>query len=74
MNICAIVTNSNGKASSCAAQTKLLMSLHVCKCQQNNRQDSVVQAGGSGVVVNPVTYIFEEEPVRWRKLLDSLDL
>lgn len=32
------------------------------------------QAGGSGVVVNPVTYIFEEEPVRWRKLLDSLDL
>ena len=34
----------------------------------------VVQAGGSGVVVSPITYIFEEEPARWRKLLDSLDL
>lgn len=33
-----------------------------------------VQAGGSGVVVSPITYIFEEEPARWRKLLDSLDL
>lgn len=33
-----------------------------------------VQAGGSGVVVSPITYIFEEEPVRWRKLLDSLNL
>lgn len=32
------------------------------------------QAGGSGVVVSPITYIFEEEPARWRKLLDSLDL
>lgn len=34
----------------------------------------LVQAGGSGVVVSPVTYIFEEEPIRWRKLLDSLEL
>lgn len=32
------------------------------------------QAGGSGVVVSPVTYIFEEEPIRWRKLLDSLEI
>lgn len=28
--------------------------------------------GGSGVVVNPITYIFDEEPARWRSLLDSL--
>ncbi|BBN08070.1 ATP phosphoribosyltransferase [Marchantia polymorpha subsp. ruderalis] len=29
-------------------------------------------AGGSGVLVSPLTYIFDEEPVRWRKLLDTL--
>jgi ATP phosphoribosyltransferase len=43
------------------------------------RQDRVMQAvhelrsiGGSGVVVTPVTYIFEEEPERYRKLLYEL--
>ncbi|KAG6556845.1 hypothetical protein Mapa_001792 [Marchantia paleacea] len=30
------------------------------------------RAGGSGVLVSPLTYIFDEEPVRWRKLLDIL--
>lgn len=29
-------------------------------------------AGGSGVLVSPLTYIFDEEPSRWRKLLDQL--
>ncbi|XP_057820347.2 ATP phosphoribosyltransferase 2, chloroplastic isoform X3 [Cryptomeria japonica] len=31
-------------------------------------------AGGSGVLVSPLTYIFDEEPSRWRKLLDQLNL
>jgi ATP phosphoribosyltransferase len=30
--------------------------------------------GGSGVLVLPITYIFEEEPHRWLKLLDTLGL
>ncbi len=30
--------------------------------------------GGSGVLVLPVTYIFEEEPSRWRNLLKNLEL
>lgn len=30
--------------------------------------------GGSGVLVLPVTYIFEEKPWRWRKLLDTLGI
>jgi ATP phosphoribosyltransferase len=30
--------------------------------------------GGSGVLVLPVTYIFEEEPLRWRNLLTELNL
>jgi ATP phosphoribosyltransferase len=43
------------------------------------RQDHVMKAvqelrsiGGSGVVVSPVTYIFEEEPERYQRLLDAL--
>lgn len=28
---------------------------------------------GSGVLVSPLTYIFDEEPPRWRKLLDQLN-
>jgi len=43
------------------------------------RKESVMQAvqelrsiGGSGVVVSPVTYIFEEEPERYRKLREAL--
>ena len=31
-----------------------------------------VQLGGSGVLVLPMTYIFDEEPVRWSKVLESL--
>jgi len=39
--------------------------------------DSVCQLrkiGGSGVLVSPLTYIFDEEPPRWLKLLDQLNL
>jgi ATP phosphoribosyltransferase len=32
------------------------------------------QIGGSGVLVLPTVYIFEEEPLRWRKLLEDLNL
>ena len=31
------------------------------------------QIGGSGVLVLPLTYIFDEEPPRWQKLLDQLN-
>ena len=30
--------------------------------------------GGSGVLVTPMTYIFNEEPVRWYSLLDRLKI
>ena len=33
-----------------------------------------VQLGGSGVLVQPMTYIFDEEPVRWTQLLARLGL
>lgn len=32
------------------------------------------QIGGSGVLVLPVNYIFEEEPQRWQRLLETLEL
>jgi ATP phosphoribosyltransferase len=44
------------------------------------RRDQLFQAiaelraiGGSGVVVTPVTYIFEEEPIRYRAMMEALD-
>ena len=44
------------------------------------RKDEIAQAiaelrqiGGSGVVVSPVTYIFEEEPQAYREMLDALE-
>lgn len=30
------------------------------------------QIGGSGVLVQPMTYIFDEEPLRWQRLLENL--
>ncbi|MFL5801883.1 MAG: hypothetical protein ACJ8CR_09090, partial [Roseiflexaceae bacterium] len=44
------------------------------------RRDQLTQAiaelrtvGGSGVVVTPVTYIFEEEPAAYRAMLAALE-
>ena len=34
---------------------------------------SMVQIGGSGVLVQPMTYIFDEEPERWSRLLKELE-
>jgi ATP phosphoribosyltransferase len=33
-----------------------------------------LQVGGSGVLVQPMTYIFDEEPLRWRQLLETLGI
>ena len=35
-------------------------------------QHTPAQVGGSGVLVQPMTYIFDEEPPRWRQLLANL--
>jgi len=32
------------------------------------------QIGGSGVLISPLTYIFDEETPRWRQLLSKLGL
>jgi ATP phosphoribosyltransferase len=45
-------------------------------CVPKKRLYAAVKAlqklGGSGVLVQPMTYIFDEEPLRWRQLLDAL--
>jgi ATP phosphoribosyltransferase len=33
-----------------------------------------MQIGGSGVLISPLTYIFEEVTPRWQELLLKLDL
>ena len=33
---------------------------------------AIRRAGGSGVLVSPMTYIFDEETPRWKALLDTL--
>ena len=37
------------------------------------RAGSLLQIGGSGVLVQPMTYIFDEEPERWRNVLAQID-
>ena len=35
---------------------------------------SLRKIGGSGVLVQPMTYIFDEEPIRWKNLLQTLGI
>ncbi len=47
----------------------------VAPAQKLNEVIQQIRAiGGSGVVVTPVTYIFEEAPARYQRLLDTLKL
>jgi ATP phosphoribosyltransferase len=32
----------------------------------------ITKIGSSGIIVTPVTYIFEEEPPRYKAMLDAL--
>lgn len=46
--------------------------LIVRKDQLSQAISELRQVGGSGVVVTPVTYIFEEEPVEYREMLNQI--
>ncbi len=50
------------------------ISIVVRKDRLNRAIEQLRAIGGSGVLVLPVTYIFEEEPPRWLKLLDTLGI
>lgn len=40
----------------------------------NLTSECLMQIGGSGVLISPLTYIFDEETPRWRELLSNLGL
>ena len=48
--------------------------LVVPKKQLYDSVKSLRTIGGSGVLVKPLTYIFDEEPARWSKLLRELGI
>lgn len=50
------------------------ISIVVRKTNLHHAIEQLRKIGGSGVLVLPITYIFEEEPLRWRKLLENLKL
>ena len=47
---------------------------HAVIPRQRTISVSGMQIGGSGVLVLPMTYIFDEEPERWRAVLATLGL
>jgi ATP phosphoribosyltransferase len=47
--------------------------LIVRKDQLSKAIEEIREVGGSGVVVSPVMYIFEEEPAAFKELLSSLE-
>jgi ATP phosphoribosyltransferase len=54
--------------------TWFAISLVVHKDRLHRSIEQLREIGGSGVLVLPVTYIFEEEPQRWQTLLKNLNL
>lgn len=50
------------------------ISIVVRKNRLHQAIEQLRQIGGSGVLVLPISYIFEEEPPRWQKLLKTLGL
>jgi hypothetical protein len=43
-----------------------------CATHRHPQPNQPKQIGGSGVLVQPMTYIFDEEPLRWQRLLEAL--
>ena len=52
----------------------LLLSMHMAPCATDPIVLCLMQLGGSGVLVQPMTYIFDEEPARWRTIVKELEL
>ena len=61
-----------GKAGGGVTLDTYAASISVAKEQLYGAVKALRKAGGSGVLVSPMTYIFDEEPERWTKLLATL--
>lgn len=68
------VYNLNAKDTSSAALNFYAATICVRKKQLYPAVKALQKLGGSGVLVQPMTYIFDEEPQRWKDLLTRLEL
>ena len=48
------------------------ISIIVCRDHLSQAISELREVGGSGIIVSPVTYIFEEEPPRYKAMLNAL--
>jgi len=57
-----------------ADQNWFAVNIIVSKSEMYKAISELRAIGGSGVIVIPVSYVFDEEPPRYRKLLQKLDI
>ena len=66
---------SLGRSTSAQVENKYFSIDVIAKKSQLYQAVKEIRAvGGSGVLVKPLTYIFDEEPPRWAKLIEELGL
>lgn len=65
---------SAGSGDTNASAVKAFFAITVCVSKKNlySTVKKLRSLGGSAVLVSPMTYIFDEEPARYRELLDTL--
>lgn len=65
-----------GPADGGAAVTHGFYACVICVKKKNLYPSvkAIQKIGGSGVLVQPMTYIFDEEPLRWQRLLENLGI
>ena len=70
-----VYTAGTGDASSGQA-VKAFYAITICVNKKNlySTMKKLRTLGGSAVLVSPMTYIFDEEPLRYRELLDELGI
>jgi ATP phosphoribosyltransferase len=68
--------NGNGSGGTGAASHQGFWAAVICvpKKRLYSSVKALQRLGGSGVLVQPMTYIFDEEPARWGKLIAELGL
>eukprot|EP00891_Asterochloris_glomerata_P002890 jgi/Astpho2/2890/fgenesh1_pm.00050_%23_50_t len=65
-----VFTMADGKAEAQPSYFACVICVEKKKLYSSVKE--IRQVGGTGVLVSPMTYIFDAEPARWRKLLDTL--
>ena len=69
-----VYTAGSGDASVSAVKSFYAITVCVNKKNLYSTVKKLRELGGSAVLVSPMTYIFDEEPIRYRQLLETLNL